>query len=85
MSAAHAATIAWRHILVSWLGAVGALGQRADLRFAVAMRYPIGEVGASAGGYLFRTDRQRAKVLDDPRPAVQAGRVEQPMLRVGFG
>lgn len=61
------------------------LGQCADLRFAVAMRYPIGQGLTPARGNLAGWARQCAKVLDDSRPAVQAGRVEQRMLRVGLG
>jgi hypothetical protein len=61
------------------------MGQCADLRLAVPMRYPVGKVGAPACSNLAGAYRKRAKVLDDPFPAVQAGWVEQRILRVGLG
>ena len=61
------------------------LGQHADLRFAVAMSYPIGQCLTPACGNLSGCAWQCAKVLDDSRPAVQAGRVEQRVPWVGLG
>ena len=71
--------------LASRLHAMRSLGQRADLRFAVAMLYPIGQGLTPARGNLAGWARQCSKVLDDSRPAVQAGRVEQRVPWVGLG
>ena len=60
-------------------------GQCADLRFAVALCYPIGQGLTPACGYFAGWAWQCAKVLDDSRPAVQASRVEQRVLWVGLG